>query len=153
MPATIEPVSDADEADLAALARECFAGVHAFDEIANARGLIEGARSGRVTVLVARVDGACAGYVNLRPWLEGGWIDQVAVGRAWRRAGIASQLVQAAVAAARRRGMRHVASMVSERDAQSTAVWRRTGWTLVGRVEGALGDDGDGLLFNCRVGA
>ena len=147
----IRPAAPGDAEDLARLAREGFEETFPFDWERNAKGLLEGAASGKVTVLVAEAGGACVGYVNLRPWLEGGWIDQVAVdARRWRK-GVASRLVAAALASARERRMLHVATLVQERDGRAEAFWRRNGWKPVGRVEGALGEHGDGLLLNRRV--
>jgi len=41
--------------------------------------------------------------------------------------------------------------MTAARSPEAAAFWTRCGWSLVGCVEGALGDAGDGLLFNRRV--
>lgn len=150
-PVRIRAMIEEDEGDIARLAREGFEESHPFDWERNARGLAEGARKGTVSVLVALAGETLVGYVNLRPWLEGGWIDQVAVGREWRRRGVASRLAEAAAAVARERGMRHVGVMVAEGDSGAAGFWRKSGWKPVGPVEGALGEKGNGLLLNRRL--
>jgi ribosomal protein S18 acetylase RimI-like enzyme len=152
-PLTVRDAIDDDEPDLVALARDGFESSLAFDWQANAKALLQGARGGRVVVLVATRGARRVGYVNLRPWLEGGWIDQVVVDGAARRAGVGGALLREAVERARSRGMRFVAAMVSARDERALSFWRASGWKRVGRIERAVAADADGILFHLPLSA
>lgn len=150
---TVRDAAAEDESELVALARGGFESSVSFDWQANANALLQGARSGRVVVLVATRGARRVGYVNLRPWLEGGWIDQIVVEGAARRAGVGGALLREAVERARSRGMRFVAAMVSARDERALAFWRASGWKRVGRIERAVAADADGILFHLPLSA
>jgi ribosomal protein S18 acetylase RimI-like enzyme len=111
-------------------------------------------------VLVAEHDGTVAGYVRLGP----GFgipahrhvlvVDGLAVDPDRRRLGIAGQLVEAAVAEARRRGARKVTLRVLGPNTGARRVYERCGFVVEGVLRGEFRIDGadvDDVLMACSL--
>lgn len=106
-------------------------------------------REGRMTTLVAEVDGEPAGYAQLgqRPApasVTGGApleIVRFYVDRPWHGRGVAQQLMEAAVNTARAAGARTLWLGVWERNPRAIAFYRKCGFQDVGTQTFVLGAD------------
>lgn len=102
-----------------------------------------------VTTLLAEVDGALAGFAQLRTGpipdcVRGASPIEVwrfYVDRPWQGRGLARQLMDETVAAARAGGARTAWLAVWERNARAIAFYRRTGFEVTGEQPFRLGTD------------
>lgn len=92
-------------------------------------------------IIVADIDGQVAGYASYGPFRSGegysGTVEHtVYVARAFRRQGIARQLLQAVIAAARQAGLRRMVGGVSSTAQGSLALHSDLGFEDCGRLPG-----------------
>ncbi len=86
--------------------------------------------------LTAEKDGAAVGYAGMQSVLDEGYIDNVAVDPDHRRQGVASALLEAMLAEARRRKLRFLSLEVRAGNAGAIALYASFGFDAVGRRKG-----------------
>lgn len=86
------------------------------------------AEKGRLIRLVAEVEGRVVGNVQLTVWGQEGEIGSLVVAEAFRRQGIARQLLTELIAQARRRGLEAVEIGVARGDPAVQAFYRQLGF-------------------------
>ncbi len=102
-----------------------------------------------ITTLVASVDGALAGYVQLRPGRPPACVTadrplelwRFYVARAWHGRGVAQQLMAATLAAGRHRGAAALWPGVWEQNPRAQAFYRKSGFVDVGSQTFFVGTD------------
>ena len=145
MTPAIERMTAETVAAAAALERECFS--VPWSEAALRAELDNPA----AVFLVARVDGAVAGYAGMHHVLDEGNLANVAVGRAFRRRGVGAALLAALTAYCDGRGVARMTLEVRPSNAAAIALYGRFGFCAVGRRRGFYTKPAEDALVMVRV--
>jgi len=93
------------------------------------------------------------GYIGLAlvPWQNTGWIPCLAVAPAWRRRGIASQLLKTAAAQAKSDGLHSVTMDVQTKNYPATRFCQTRGFRLAGYADNYYSASDIALFFAYRI--
>jgi len=143
----IRNMQEGDIDSVARISDEGFNEYYPFDYKKSAELMFLNTKQGYVHVFVAEIEGAVVGYVTLKPWHDGGWIDLIAVEKQSRRSGLAQKLVEYLINEALRRQMRYLTCCISIELTSVKSFWESCGFKLVGTMEKLLSPTHDGFLF------
>lgn len=126
MAAIIAEMQECDLPDVAEIEAACFS------DPWTEQGLAESLDDQCTTMLVALYDGVVCGYVSLMYADEHGYIPRVCVRSAYRRRGIASELMDTAETAARVYGCTDITLDVRESNSAAIALYESLGYRALG---------------------
>jgi|GEM_PF-92735 len=126
----IAEMRDCDLPDVADMEAKCFS------DPWTEQGLADSLDDQSTTMLVALYDGVVCGYVSLMYADEHGYIPRVCVRPAYRRRGIASELLDTAETAARVYGCTDVTLDVRESNTAAIALYESMGYRTLGKRHG-----------------
>ncbi len=103
--------------------------------------------------LVAEHQGWVLGYLDMtvQAWHEAGWINQLIVGREYRRHGIAKSLLTAARAWAEQRGLRVLMLETEPKNHPAIQLFQQMGFSFCGYNDQFYDNEDIALFFNCRL--
>ena len=143
----IRNMQEGDIETVTKISEECFSGYHPFNYKKSAEFMWLNSRQGTVSIFIAEIEGEVVGYVTLKLWLEGGWIDLIAVSEKSRRSGIAHKLVEHLTKEAQGKGLRFLSCIVNSELTSLKSFWQKCGFKIVGFMEKALSKTQDSILF------
>lgn len=135
MQATIRP---ARLEDAEALQRCCYADAALEDVRDYLAWCLRQGEKGRIVRLVAEVDGQVVANAQLTVWGNRGEIGSLVVARAFRRRGLARQLVTALIAQGRRQGLAGLEISARRDQAHVLEFYRQMGFEAVGAQKNGL---------------
>lgn len=135
MQATIRP---ARLEDAEALQRGCYADATLEDVRDYLAWCLRQGEKGRIVRLVAEVDGQAVANAQLTVWGDRGEIGSLVVARAFRRQGLARQLVTSLIAQGRRRGLAGLEMSVHQSQPHLLEFYRQMGFETVGVQKNGL---------------
>ena len=117
--------------DAEALQRGCYSGTALEDVRDYLAWCLRQGEKGRIVRLVAEVDGRAVANAQLTVWGERGEIGSLVVAQAFRRRGLARQLVTALIAQGRRRGLANLEISVRQSQPHILEFYRQMGFETV----------------------
>lgn len=140
-------MQEGDIDSVAKISEEGFNEYYQFDYRKSAELMWINSQKKYVSIYVAEIEGETLGYVTLKQWLEGGWIDLIAVSQESKRLGIARKLVDHLTDEARGKGMRHLSCIIASDLSSVKSFWLSCGFKIVGIMEKKVSKNQDGLLL------